>query len=578
MKKSLKKSGQKIVKKFSRVSKRASEESKEHIKENVFARISHILNIKLLIFEWVLLVIALIMLATTQAFWFGDSYAENVFVEGGTYTEGTIGKINSMNPLFANTNSERVLSKLLFANLVSNDYSGHPGLELAKSLVSEEEGKVWKIRLKDNLKWSDGEPLTTEDVMFTIELIQNPAVNSPFGANLSGVKVSQSEEGEIVFTLPAVYADFVSVLDFPIVPKHMLDDASPKNLVEDDFSTNPATSGPFMLNATQDSYDESEITIYLTANPNYYKKSPMVNTFAIHTYEDKDSLIKSVNAGTVTATAELSGAEASEITSSQFIKKESGINWGVFAFFNTSNGTFKSRELRGAVKKGIDMTAIRSSAPNTIAIDYPILNSQIQLSNLPALAEYNHDESAAKVAEIAGENKLPVNLVTVRSGHLPETAEAFAEQLRNLGFEVNLSIFEENQEFVSSIVSKRNYDILLYDVELGADPDPLAYYHSSQASANGLNLSNYRNALVDDLLVGARETTDKELRAKKYESFLGYWANDIPSIGLYQENLTYIYNKNVRAYGDNVRLVEPLDRFTDVINWAVNKGVRNETP
>ena len=100
MKKSLKKSGQKIVKKFSRVSRRASEESKEHIKENVFARFSHILNIKLLIFEWVLLVVALIMLAATQAFWFGDSYAENVFVEGGTYTEATLGKVNSMNPLF----------------------------------------------------------------------------------------------------------------------------------------------------------------------------------------------------------------------------------------------------------------------------------------------------------------------------------------------------------------------------------------------------------------------------------------------------------------------------------------------
>lgn len=578
MKKSLKKSGQKIVKKFSRVSKRASVESKEHIKENVFARVSHILNIKLLIFEWVLLVIALVMLATTQAFWFADSYAENVFVNGGTYTEATIGKVNSMNPLFATTNSEKALSKLMFATLVSNDYSGHPGLELAKSLTTDENGKIWKMRLKDNLKWSDGEPLTNDDVMFTLELIQNPAVNSPFGANLAGIKVSQNEEGEIVFTLPAVYADFVSVLDIPIVPKHMLDDASPKTLVEDDFSTNPATSGPFMLNATQDSYDDSETTIYLTANPNYYKKAPMVNTFAIHTYEDKPSLIKSVNAGTVTATAELSGTEADEITSNQFIKKESGINWGVFAFFNTANGTFKNRDLRSSVRKGIDMAAVRASAPNTIAIEYPILNSQISLKDLPSLPGYDHDGAAAKVAEIAGENKIPVNLVTVRSGHLPETAEVFAEQLRGLGFEVNLSVYDENQEFISGIISKRNYDILLYDVELGSDPDPLAYYHSSQASTNGLNLSNYRNALVDDLLIGARETTDKELRAKKYESFLSYWANDIPSIGLYQINLTYIYNKNVRAYGDNVRLVEPLDRFTDVIDWAVNKGTKNETP
>lgn len=578
MKKSLKKSGQKIVKKFSRVSKRASVESKEHIKENVFARISHILNIKLLIFEWVLLVVALILLATTQAFWFGDSYAENVFTNGGTYTEATIGKVNSMNPLFATTNSEKVLSKLMFATLVSNDYSGHPGLELAKTLTSDEDGKVWKLRLKDNLKWSDGEPITNEDVMFTIGLIQNPVVNSPFGANLSGIKVSQNEEGEIIFTLPAIYADFVSVLDIPIVPKHMLDDASPKTLVEDDFSTNPATSGPFMLNATQNSYDDSETTIYLTANPNYYKKAPMVNSFAIHTYEDKESLIEDINAGTVTATAELSGSESEKIKSTQFIKKESSINWGVYAFFNTNSGTFKNRDLRNAVKQGIDISAIRTSAPNTIPIDYPIISSQITLKELPSIPTVDHDGGAAKIAEIAGEKTLPVNLVTVRSGFLPDVADGFAEQLRGLGFEVNVYTYDENQEFISNIISKRNYDILLYDIELGTDPDPLAYYHSSQTSSNGLNLSSYRNALVDDLLIAARETTNRELRAKKYESFLTYWANDVPSIGLYQVNLTYIYNKNVRAFGDNVRLVEPLDRFVDVIDWAVNKGVKNETP
>lgn len=578
MKKSLKKSGQKIVKKFSRVSKRASVESKEHIKENVFARVSHILNIKLLILEWALLVVALIMLATTQAFWFGDSYAENVFVNGGTYTEATIGKVNSMNPLFATTNSEKALSKLMFSTLVSDDYSGHPGLELAKTLTMDENGKVWKMRLKDNLKWSDGEPLTNEDVLFTIGLIQNPVVSSPFGANLAGIKVSENETGEIVFELPAIYADFVSVLDIPILPKHILGEASPKTLVEEKFSLEPVTSGPFMLNATQNTFDDTETTIFLTANPNYYKAPPMVNSFAIHTYENKEELIEDVNAGTVTATAELSGSESDKITSTQFIKKESGINWGVFAFFNTSSGTFKNRDLRNAVKKGVDYSAILAGAPNSIAINYPIIDSQISLKNLPSTPEMDHDGSAAKIAEIAGDKTIPVNLVTVRSGYLPEVAELFAEQLRGLGFEVNLSTFDENQEFISGIVSKRNYDILLYDIELGTDPDPLAYYHSSQASSNGLNLANYRNALVDDLLIGARETTDKELRAKKYESFLSYWASDVPSIGLYQVNLTYIYNKNVRAYGDNVRLVEPLDRFVDVTNWAVSKGIKNETP
>ena len=577
MKKSLKKRGQKIVKKFSRVSKRASAESKEHIKENVFARVSHILNIKLLIFEWVLLVVALIMLASAQAIWFGDSYAENAYIGGGTYTEATIGKVNSMNPLFAANNSEKALSKLLFATLVSDDYSGHPGMEIASSVTSSDNGKTWKMRIRDGIKWSDGEDLTKDDVMFTLKLIQNPSVNSPYFANLSGVKISEGEDGEIIFTLPSVYADFLSALNIPILPKHILGDVQPSNITEHSFSVEPVTSGPFTLNATQSS-NSTEATIYLSANQGYFKGAPMISSFAIKTFESKADIINAMNAGTVTATAELSGLEASEVTAGQFIKKESGINWGTYIFFNTTQGTFKNRDLRVAVRKGINLEKLRSAAPNTIAINYPIIDSQIVLKNLPTLPERNFDESASKITGIAGENKLSVELATVRSGFLPAVGQALAEELQALGFEVNLSVYEESQEFVSNVISRRSYDILLYDIDLGTDPDPLPYYHSTQASESGLNLSNYLNVIVDDLLVGARSTMDKELRAKKYESFISYWVNDVPSIGLYQSNLTYIFNKNIRAFGDNIRLVTPLDRFTDVTNWAVNKGEKNKTP
>ena len=68
-----------------------------------------------------------------------------------------------------------------------------------------------------------------------------------------------------------------------------------------------------------------------------------------------------------------------------------------------------------------------------------------------------------------------------------------------------------------------------------------------------------------------------EVRVKKYEMFLDYWMNGVPAIGLYQPNLTYYYNKNVRTFND-VRLVTALDRFTDINEWAVNKGTKNKTP
>ena len=575
---SIKKRGQKILRRFSKASIQASEESREHIKENLIERVSHIQNIKLLIFEWSLLVLALIMLAMTQAFWFSSSYATDVFVDGGTYTEATIGRVNSMNPLFATTSSEKVLSKLMFATITTIDYSGKPGLMLAESLTPDENGKVWTMKLRDNLKWSDGEPLTSEDVMFTIALIQNPAVNTIYASNLENVKVTENENGEIVFTLPVAYADFESALEIPIVPKHSLENVQPKTLIEADFSSMPVTSGAFKFNALQTKANSDEEVVYLSANPYYYLGRPMLNTFAIHTFAAKDAIAGAMNNGSVTATAELGGLDSDKITSDSFIKRESSVNVGAFIFLNTTSHFLKNRELRTTIREGLNLATIRDKAPGTSALNYPLTNMQIELNSYPEIPAENFLEATTKIEEFEKEEIISLNIATVNSGYLPAVAEELKNQLVLLGIDARLMVYEETQDFIANIISKRNYDILVYEVELGADPDLLPYYHSSQTKAAGLNLSNYSNTLVDDLIVGARETLDETLRVKKYESFLNYWVEDTPSIGLYLANATYIYNKNVRTFGENVKLVTIMDRFSDINNWATVKATRNLTP
>lgn len=578
MKNSIKKRGQKFVRRFSRVSQKAGEEGKEHIKENLIGRFSHIMNIRLLILEWSLLVIALILLATTQAFWFGESYAMTVFTTGGNYTEATLGEVNSMNPLFATTSSEKVLSRLMFSTIATIDYSGHPGIGLAKSITPSENGKIWTMKLRDGLKWSDGEPITNEDVLFTIGLIKNPAVNSIYDANLNSVNVSENENGEIVFELPTAYADFITALNIPVLPKHVLENVDPKNLVSDEFSNSPVTSGAFSFNAIQSGTSSDETIIYLSANPNYYKGKPMLSSFAIHTYPSKEKILDALNAGSVTATAELSDAEAESVNSKLFNLKDSSLNSGAFIFLNTGSKAMKDVVLRKAIRKGINLERIRAAAPETVPLDYPLIEAQIKLENYPSIPERNFEEAKQKIAEILGGEQLYVEIATINSGYLPNVAQAVAGELESLGLNVNVSTYEENQEFITNIVSKRSYDILVYEVELGADPDLLPYYHSSQASTTGLNLSNYKSVLADDLLLGARDTLDESLRVKKYETFLEYWVNDVPAIGLYRPNLAYYYNRNVRTYGNDLRLVTALDRFSDIDAWAVTKTTKNRTP
>lgn len=575
---SIKKRGQKMLRRFSKASIQVSEDSREHIKENVIERVSHIQNIKLLIFEWSLLTLGLIMLAVTQAFWSSSSYATDVFVEGGTYTEATIGRINSMNPLFATTGSEKILSKLMFATLSAPDTSGKPSLMLAKSLTPTENGKIWTMELKDNLKWSDGEPITDEDVLFTIGLIQNPSINTIYTSNLENVKVSKSEDGKIIFTLPSAYADFKSALEIPIVPKHVLEDTSPKNLIEADFSNAPVTSGAFKFNALQTSTNADEEVVYLAANPNYYLGRPMLNTFAVHTFSSKDDVANALNAGSVTATAELNGLDAEKITSGAFEKRETSINAGAFIFFNTTSHFLKNQDLRATIREGINLSTLREKAPNTQSLDFPLIESQIKLTEYPELITENFLDATTKIEEMEESEPISLEIATVDSGYLPKVAEELKNQLVMLGIDTKLMIYEETQDFIVNVIAKRNYDILVYEVELGAEPDLLPYYHSSQTKAAGLNLSNYSNALADDLIIGARETLDGALRTKKYESFLDYWYNDIPSIGLYLANTTYIYNKNVRTYGDNNKLVTAMNRFSDIENWAATKATRNLTP
>ena len=132
-----KKRGQKILRRVSRLSEDAVESGEEHIKENFLGRLSHVGDVRLFVVEWGLIVFFLFMLALTQSFWFTDSYSVSSFTSGGTYVEATLGKVNSLNPLFASTNTEKTLSKLLFLGLTASDSSGHIGNVLAKSVRSD---------------------------------------------------------------------------------------------------------------------------------------------------------------------------------------------------------------------------------------------------------------------------------------------------------------------------------------------------------------------------------------------------------------------------------------------------------
>ena len=588
MKKQLKKSGQKILRRLSRAGHKASEASKIHVKENIIARVGSVKHVRLWILEWVLLVSLIILFAIVQTIWYQNSYKSTVFVPGGTYTEATLGKINSMNPLYATTSSEKTLARLLFPGLLSVDVSGNFGNDLAESLKIDVTKKVWTIKLRDNLHWSDGAPLTAADVIYSFNLINNPAAKTSIPAGFANTKIKQLDNLTVEFTLPTTYVAFYDALGFPIVPSHILSEVEPALVYEHAFSSNPISSGPFMLNAVQSSTLGD--TIYLNKNPHYHRGETILNSFVLKTFNSTDEIVTALNRLDVTASADLSNVNQPHVTNSTIFTKKTATSSGAFAFLNTLSPTLSNKTVRQAIRYSIDLDALRADLVNDIPLDFPILRTQIDI-NFPKLPSPNQ-EKALELLEKAGytlkDEKLTnakdeqptINIVTISSGYLAELADRLAEQLSTLGFIVDTNIYdtENAANFFSSIIRPRDYDILLYEIDMGIDPDLFPYYHSSQATTSGLNFSDYKNGIVDDLLLSARTTFDLSLRQAKYETFINHWLEDVPAIGLYRVNLTYYFNRSTRTFSENSRLSSPLDRFSDIQYWATEKNSRYRTP
>ena len=565
----------------------------KHFSRLFVGRLQNAREVRLWVVEWVLLVIVVFLFAIVQIFWYSDAYETDAFVAGGDYSEATLGKVNSMNPLYATTSSERVLSKLLFANLFSPDISGHQKGELAKSAVMDETGKIWTVTLRDNLLWSDGEPITADDIIFTVGLSSNSSAKTTISSDFSRVKLEKVDDKTVKFILPSVYLEFRDSLEFPLVPSHLLKDVNPALVYENSFSMQPVGSGPFVLNALQSSTTgESNMqTIYLNRNDNYFLSDAMLYSFTLKTYENTDDIIAAMKANDVRATAEL-GAESAGQLPASLGERTSLINGGVFAFINTKSDVLNKVKIRQAIQRGVNMKKVRGEdLDDLLALDYPILDDQMELT-LPELPKYDVEAAKKLLAESelkyednalvdANGERVHITVAVAKRDTIAGVAERFTDQLKKLGFEVTLSVFDESQvseDFFATVVRPRDYDILIYEVDLGVSADPFVYYSSTQASGSGWNFSNYGNVLVDDALLSAHNTINMGQKKTKYEAFLRHWVNDVPAIGIYRSSLKYYYAQNTRIYEEDAKLTDALDRVSDVRYWASEKNTVNMTP
>lgn len=572
--------------------KHAEGATQRHASRFILRRIENVRLVMTEIMIWLAAIALLIAGLGIQYSWNSQGSKKDGAKSGGVYVEGVIGNISTLNPLLAASEPEQAVSRLLFSSLYNYDVTGALHTDLAESMTVKDD-KVYTIKLR-NAVWHDGKKLTAEDVVYTINLIKNPQVRSPLRVNWLDISARAIDDSTVEFMLPAVYAGFSHALTFPVIPKHILQSVSPLSMREADFSSNPVGSGPFAVKRVQTSESTSSTDVVrMEPNTKYYGAVSTLLRLELRAYGNESLLVKAVNSGEVSAASGLSLSAADNIKSKQYSTKHWLLNKGVYLLMNNRSQTLQDARVRQALRYATDTSSIRATVGDNVArLDTPILQSQIA-QKLPAAPDYNLDKAKALLKEAGwtynqgqwkGKDGRPLTVaVTTSSGRdeYKKIVDALKQQWSKLGVDVQLREIDTSStttSFVQSVLQPRDYDALLYELELGADPDVFAYWHSSQASASGYNFANYSNRTVDNDLVGGRSRTNSALRAAKYIQFVNQWLNDAPAIGLYQSVGNYVLNNGASIVEPRGSLNTMNDRYADVTTWSTGKASVYKTP
>ncbi len=581
-------------KQFSKRVRKAETVTQRHAHRFVVKRLDNARLVTREITIWLLLIGGMIAALGVQLLWGQVSYMKIARDDGGRFVEGVVGTVETLNPLYVSTNSEASVSRLVFSSLYNYDKTSSLHQDLATGMTIDETDKVYTVTIRKDAQWHDKTPLTADDIVYTINTIKNPTVRSPLRVNWTDVGVKAIDKYTVQFTLPAVYAAFPYALTFPVLPQHILKDIAPGAIRESTFSRSPVGSGPFEFRRLQPADQlTNHKTVHLAVNDHYYGGRAKLDAFEIHAYETQDDVLKALRRG------ELAGAAGISVTARDKIDKKSyNVNSepddsGVYLLLNTSNPVLKDVKVRQALQAVTDTAAIRKQLSGDVQpLELPILPSQLgTVADIPTIGPANITKAQTLLDEagwkmngsyrVKDGNRLELTVTTTKNSEYEPTVKLVAEQWQRLGIKVNQRVVDASQvssNFVQDVLQRRNFDVLLYELMIGADPDVYAYWHSSQIGQTGYNFSNYNNKTADALLSSARSRLEPELRDAKYRQFAKQWLQDAPAIALYQPVTLYAADKNVHAVSDSSAYVTLADRYANVQYWTVSNRLVYKTP
>ncbi len=444
------------------------------------------------------------------------------------YIEGVVGQPVALNPLIKSTNEiDETIEDLIFSSLP----------ELSESYEISEDGKEYVFHLKPDLKFHNGQPLTTEDVDYTLKSLPE---FQDLPAGRQGVTIEKIDERAIKFILQEPFAPFLELLDVGIVPQNF-----PKNY----SGLTSVGSGPYQIIGVKKGARVSEIELG-AVDPEYPIKLLVFKFYATHR-----DLVEAAKLGDVLA---YGGAKVLDWpTFEVFQKPLAGRYYGLFFNLNGPE-ILKDREFRRNLARALDRNVLVEQALNGAGV---VINSPIENS-----AGASEDISVYEYQEIPSvtyNNKLTLT-VPATLEHL-KAADIIKEYWSFLGVAIDIRPVPP-ADMVEKVIEPKDFEILLFGQEVSSDPDRYGYWHSTQTDYPGLNFAGYSQMRVDKALEEGRQSLDEEARLEHYANFQRILTADVPVIWLYQPLYTFGVSKKISVSLPEV-FFDPKDRFVNLKEW-----------
>jgi peptide/nickel transport system substrate-binding protein len=554
--------------------------------------------------RWIFIAACLIF-ATSSIFIAVNSLYQStnlVPIAGGEYIEGLVSQPTFINPVLAGSNgSDRDLIELVFSDLLdlAENYKVDEPRNSTELSLRGENNRTWNIRLKENLLWDDGQPITSDDVIFTIKTIQDSDSRSPLFSMWQEVKSERVSEREIKLILPETYAFFEATLkELKIIPKHIFGSVPAANFRLSDFNLEPIGSGHFKFLSFSKERSGFISEYQLIRNEYYSGQKPYLEKIVFKFYQDEEELIKAFNSGAINGFGGLNQKNLGKININHQTFEIIMPRYYAIFFNSYSQDVLKDKNVRLAldyatdrkkiIEKVFDNRALSVEGPLVVSMKgyaaeiYPKENFSLEKAGqiLEAggwqLNPIRNDVSNGVNSEGIREKnfdkqvkRLEFDLTVPEIPFLVETANLIKEDWSKIGVKLNLAV-RSPQEVNDEIIKTRNYQMLIFGNIFGNgdSPDLYSFWHSSERFYPGLNLALYENKTADTLIQSIRKTLNDSKRQADLSSLQSIIIQDYPAVFLFSPHYLYVSKNWLKGF-DKRFIPSSSSRFQNVEKWYI---------